>query len=102
MLMNVYVVHDCVAGQVVGIGYAPTDGAFMRDGMLPYLRIRQKEELEYYKIGTLDLDSFDLVPCPRVKCSMEAYKFPETKSQSLSADDIKKLAAQLQSSDTGK
>lgn len=95
MEFNVYSVRDVIADRVIGIGFAETDGAFMRDGLSRFFQVRRLEELEYYHIGTVDNVTSELKPVPKRLCSMEAYRFPETQSRELSAAEVEKLAASL-------
>lgn len=95
MEFNVYSVRDVIANRVIGIGFAETDGAFMRDGLVKFFSIRRLEELEYYHIGTVDNVTSELKPVPKRLCSMEAYKFPETAARQLSAEEVEKLAASI-------
>lgn len=92
MTFNLYSVRDVISGQHIMIGYAPTDGAFLRDNLAGLLRIRRIEELEYYKIGTYDDLEGKVVPCDKVLCSFDSYKFPEVNSKALTKEDILKLA----------
>lgn len=100
MKHNLYVIRDVVSGQSLGLGYAPTDGAFMRDTLATFLRMRPLNELEYYNVGSYDDESMEITSSPKTKCSNEAYKYPETRSKSLSAEDVKRLAEQLQANET--
>lgn len=92
MIFNLYSVRDVISGQHIMIGFAPTDGAFIRDNLSSILRLRRIEELEYYKIGTYDDLEGKVISCDKVLCSFDSYKFPETQSKSLSKEDILKLA----------
>lgn len=96
MKLGVYVIRDVVSGQCLGTGLSPTDGAFMRDNMVYLLSRRRLEDLEYYHIGSFDEDNFTLESSPKRLCSNEAYKFPETKAQKLSEEDIEKLYQKIQ------
>ena len=100
MKHNFYLVRDVVSTSILSSGFAPTDGAFMRDSMSAILRYRPLNELEYYQVGSFDDSSLEIVPCPARKCSNDAYKFPETDTKKLSKDDILALAKTLESSDT--
>lgn len=95
MELNVYSVRDVVADRVIGIGFAETDGAFMRDGLARFFQVRRLEELEYYQVGAIDNVTSLMKPVPKRLCSMEAYKFPEVQSRELSAAEVEKLAASL-------
>lgn len=95
MVHNIYKLWDKVSKSTILLGTAPTDGAFLRDTLGQWLRMRRIEDLSYYKIGTWNPDTDEIVGCAPEVCSMDAYKFPENKSQSLSAEDVKKLAEEI-------
>lgn len=98
MKHNVYYVRDKVSGSTLGLGYAPTDGAFMRDTMSAFLRYRLLDELEYYHIAYFDDDNHSIQSIETRICSNDAYKFPETNTKSLTKDDVISLAQELQKS----
>lgn len=96
MKQNLYVIRDVVSDSIITIGAAPTDGAFVRDCIAPVLRYKQLSELEYYQIGVWNVESYTVESSPKRLCSMDAYKFPENNTRSLSAEEIQKLAAAIQ------
>lgn len=102
MTQNVYVVRDIVSTQILALGFAPTDGAFMRDTMSAILRMRPISELEFYQVGTFDDVDGSIIPVDRRKCSNDSYKFPETNSKKLTREDILALASSLQNESTSK
>lgn len=97
MTQNIYIVRDKVSNTTLSMSIAPTDGAFMRDVLPSVLQLRKMDEIEYCQIGTYDTESFTLSVVPSRICPMDAYKFPETDTKSLSEDDILRLAQQITS-----
>ena len=99
MKQTVYLVRDVVSGSILATGFAPTDGAFMRDSMAAVLRYRPINELEYYAVGEFDDSSLELVSIPKRKCANDAYKFPETETKKLSKEELLKLASMIQANE---
>lgn len=85
--MNVYALYDKVAKRHLAISFAASDDDYVRQSLYPTLMDYPLRDVEYYQIGTFDLETGKITPCDRRLCSWEAYKFPKTR-MSNDGDDV--------------
>lgn len=95
MTFNLYTVRDIVADDCISVGFASSDGAYIRDALPPILSYRRKEDLEVYKIGTFDSSVGYVSPVDKVAVSWDSYKFPENNTKTLTKEQIIELANRL-------
>lgn len=95
MKFKIYSVRDLVSGSHIGLGFAETDGAFVRDSLVRFLQIRPRDELAYYHVGYFDNTDGSIEACQATKCDIDAYKFPEAQSRPIDDESANKIAAAL-------
>ena len=78
--LNVYVVRDIIADDVVTVNTATTDGMFVRTFSKGFQSLNPNflNDFEIYHVGTIDFDTLECVSCPKRKVSWDSYKMPET------------------------
>lgn len=96
MKFNLYSIRDVVSGTYIGIGFAETDGAFMRDTLQRFLQIRPLDELEYYQVGEFNSDDGKVFAVEKRECSKDSYKFPEAPARQMTKEDVIALANELE------
>lgn len=78
--LNIYVVRDVIADDVVNVATATTDGMFVRTFSKGYAQLNSNflNDFEVYCVGHIDFDTLENVSEPKRKVSWDSYKFPET------------------------
>lgn len=78
--LNIYVVRDVIADDVVSVNTATTDGMFVRTYSKGFQSLNPKflDDFEIYHVGSVDFDTFKCTPCPKRKVPWDSYKMPET------------------------
>lgn len=82
MLLNVYAVKDTCADVLVSFRFGSNDSSFVRDNLPSDIYNSQTkrglpiDNLAYIQIGTVDTESFEIVPCVHRDVDiMRSYKF---------------------------
>lgn len=78
--LNIYVVRDLIADDVVSVNTATTDGMFVRTYAKGFQSLNPNflNDFEIYNVGVVDFDSLECTACPKRKVSWDSYKSPET------------------------
>lgn len=78
--LNIYVVRDIIADDVVSVNTATTDGMFVRTYSKGFQSLNSNflNDFEIYHVGTVDFDSLECTACPKRKVPWDSYKSPET------------------------
>lgn len=78
--LNIYVVRDIIADDVVSVNTATTDGMFVRTFSKGFQSLNSNflNDFEIYHVGVVDFNSLECTSCPKRKVSWDSYKTPET------------------------
>lgn len=78
--LNIYVVRDNIADDVVSVNTATTDGMFVRTYAKGFQSLNSNflSDFDIYQVGTISFDTLECTSCPKRKVSWDSYKMPET------------------------
>lgn len=78
--LNIYVVRDIIADDVVSVNTATTDGMFVRTYSKGFQSLNSNflNDFEIYHVGSVDFDTLECTSCPKRKVPWDSYKSPET------------------------
>lgn len=78
--LNIYVVRDTIADDVVSVNTATTDGMFVRTYSKGFQSLNPNflNDFEIYHVGIIDFDTLECLSYPKTKVPWDSYKFPET------------------------
>ena len=77
-MLNLYVVHDKVADNVICSFSCPNDGLAIRENAPALSKVAPLGDLEIIKVGTIKKDTLEVSPCTHSVVSWDSYKFPES------------------------
>ena len=78
--LNIYVVRDVIADDVVSVNTATTDGMFVRTYSKGFQSLNPNflKDFEIYQVGFISFDTLECTSCSKRRVSWDSYKTPET------------------------